>query len=444
MYLRQLLDAAQITDDSPGETYVVLVPAGILAWADKTMAVSREVWETLYTRYKPEEPDVEAILSVIFEGADKDFMRSFAQVNSVKERYAELLGEDSAASTSVDTVASATAEATVQGSTEMESEEGQSMMQDHQIDSGMKPDMQDAFGVEDQGLNQHLAPNRELPIFEGTSKTEGAVEDEPVKMAPPAEDVGDEPASMDSSFEDEGLTPPDDIEPGMEFGGPASGQPAMVGFEDDLPAGPPAGFTSEETGISSDGEATPPAIPEQQVAPEAAEEQQGGSEDSTTDGEQSQEGEADAEAAEQSSEETEAAGSASAMDENMQRQMECQRYVQTISSDESVTDAADWADACIGQFEAMAGDYMSVFEQATLLDVFAGNATTATDFFEKVCASSYNPNDVLADCCVPETTEEFMALLREACCQALWFCCNGKEDEAVKLADMFGELIYEG
>lgn len=93
MYLKELLSNAHLVQSVDIDTEVVLVPANVFPWAKYNMVVTRSDWERVYIDYKPTEPDIEAVLSIVFNGADRDFMRNFAQVNIVATTY-QLLSDN--------------------------------------------------------------------------------------------------------------------------------------------------------------------------------------------------------------------------------------------------------------------------------------------------------------------------------------------------------------
>lgn len=126
------------------------------------------------------------------------------------------------------------------------------------------------------------------------------------------------------------------------------------------------------------------------------------------------------------------------------RKKVCWEYVQYIQKFGSVPDPVeDWAAACVQAYNEMLTDYQTIFQSATIDDVFAGNGISAIDFYESIAQLVYRPEVFAEETSVPEGNDGFLVFLRFCLCESLLWTAYNNLDAANAIAEKFGKLIYE-
>lgn len=103
----------------------------------------------------------------------------------------------------------------------------------------------------------------------------------------------------------------------------------------------------------------------------------------------------------------------------------------------------EWASECVKMYSDMMHDYSEILAENSLSSLFESIDMTAQDFYENVLDAAYQVSKIHRACPSISSKEDFLLLLRLACEQSLIYCSYGFEDEAVAMALLFSDIIYE-
>lgn len=578
MYLKTLLSKARLEEGDPAETEVAILPKGIQPWVEKNMLVDRADWEAIYVSSKASEPDIEAVFAALSDKSNREFLREFAESESVKKAYLTLAGEiagdvDSAVSAVEGDTATNTNEATPPSaenaakvetfqpggmfSMQTEGEAGTLGQFMAGVEAGINLEGKTEPRVEEEPIPFNPLPKQEeeptpAPVGEPLKKEEEPPKEEETARSP-GKELGDDfagfgfgagfnmPAPSDAFFDHSSGTvsesagggdeeDSDDVNPlgGMASipdeepvnsvsAGIAADADADVMHDADpiAPSGSSMlGFDLDQTGFSAgedktlppfgglggseekDTEATLPEATEmpggmatllggdlptseeekkEQKGDEngaegampigmsaftfapASEDKHGSARDSESgaevgtaneeDGEmltfspdKKEEGDAGVEPSVEPAEQQ----SAEQVAEEKERFAACMQYTMALNTRMPLPDNVyPWAEGCLNLYTALDKDFHHVLTQVGINTIFSSNGTSASDFYAKVIDAAGEGNSIGAECGIPDTDGEFFLLMRKVFVDALWKCCRGERQDAVRLTALFSNLIYE-
>lgn len=88
MYLRELLDSAELSKCPVDGSDIVLIDSTSAPWCDVPLVISRDMWDSIFLKYRGSEPDVEIVAKLVASGSNKGFMKRFA--SELQDRYQSL------------------------------------------------------------------------------------------------------------------------------------------------------------------------------------------------------------------------------------------------------------------------------------------------------------------------------------------------------------------
>lgn len=390
MYLREILDNAILSSEPEEGSDVVLIDSTSAPWCDIPMVVHREPWESIFVKYRAQEPDIEIIGKLLSSHSSDGFMSRFANEDEVRSRYQLLRGEycsgDVAETKNTEEEAM---DPNVNAS-------GSNAGIEEGIDSGFKCD----------GIAPDLS-EEEIP--------------HPTDCEPAV--VTLTPDSMDPVAVLSGSAFSGEIQPHAAVEFPGTGEE----FEG-VPLSKLSGQTTDDTPAASvDDVAEQPAAmdtseAQQEEAPIGVDEAPVQQEETST-------------VAEDSSEEQVSLPREVVLSDCLRRFNETHIF--------DIEGVPDWAQACTRMFAQMSVDFSETFETVPVAVVLNASCLSVPEFIELWQDLSWDSN-VSAEIFEIPDTAAFLNILYKSYADCLKYLCYEETEKAKKLADLFGKLIYEG
>lgn len=420
MYLEELLNALHLCEDPDEDQQIVMVPAGLYAWATVNAVVERKDLDATFVKFRASEPDAEMVCSLLSRTDTMQFKREFAELLSVKKKYSALLQDYN----------------------------GTVAQEESVVESTFQEQSSTACGVDaDADVDGNVDADVDADVFVLASKESVEVED--------MED-------LHSEFESEYERSDIESEFGVpEVGADMDGESEISGdflgntaFQDDRGESS-IGSKFPELGVGDEApavaitdvraDASGATVDEvQRLAPEP--EIESVAPDSEPLGEEvlSSEAAHDSEQEDFDSKEFVAVSEATfdQPTESEIQQEELRSLLSEIRETHKIShDVNAWASECADVFNEISSDLAGLVQEIPVVNLLWANNMDVSTFLSLMSEKMYTPNSLpVSDI---QSWDDFWAIFDSAYASALMFCAIGDEDKGVELARVYMDLLYE-